>query len=181
MQFIEETPRLILKVENEDKAQDILDFYLRNRDHISPFEPQVSDSFYTLTYQQKMLDYEFQQIMKGTTIRYYIYLKSDPTNIIGSVNLTGIVHGPFCKAVLGYKLDQSMVGYGYASEAVTHLLSLAANDLKLHRIEAHVVTHNQPSIRLLNNIGFRYEGIEYQSTKVDGQWQDLLRYSLILN
>lgn len=181
MQFIEETQRLILKVENEGKAQDILDFYLRNRDHISPFEPQVSDSFYTLTYQQKMLDYEFQEIMKGTTIRYYIYLKSEPTHIIGSVNLTGIVHGPFRKAVLGYKLDQSMVGYGYASEAVTHLLSLASNDLNLHRIEAHVVAHNQPSINLLNHIGFRYEGIEYQSAKVDGRWQDLLRYSLILN
>lgn len=180
MQFIEETKRLILRVENEDKAQDVLDFYLRNRTHISPFEPQVSDSFYTLTYQKKILDYEFHEIMKGTTIRYYLYLKSDPSYIIGSVNLTGIIHGPFCKAALGYKLDRNMVGYGYASEAVIHLLSIAANDLKLHRIESHVVPENKPSIQLLDRLGFQYEGIEYQSTKIDGRWQDLLRYSLIL-
>lgn len=181
MQFTEETQRLILKVENEDKAQEVLDFYLRNRDHISPFEPQVSDSFYTLAYQQKMMAYEFHEMMKGTTIRYYLYLKSDPTHIIGSVNLTGIIHGSFCKANLGYKLDKEMAGYGYAFEAVTHLLSLAAEDLKLHRMEAHVVPQNEPSIRLLERIGFQYEGIEYQAAKIDGKWQDLLQYSFILD
>lgn len=181
MLFTEETQRLILKVENEDKAQDVLDFYLRNRNHISPFEPQVSDSFYTLAYQKKMLGYEFQEIMKGNTIRYYLYLKSDPAHLIGSVNLSGIIHGSFCKAVLGYKLDHEMVGYGYASEAVIHLLELAAMDLKLHRIEAHVVPDNKLSINLLERIGFRCEGIEYQSAKIAGKWQDLLRYSIILD
>lgn len=181
MLFTEKTQRLILKVENEDKAQDVLDFYLRNREHLSPFEPQVSDIFYTLAYQQKALSYEFQEIMKGSALRYYLYLKSDPSRIIGSVNLAAIARGPFCKAILGYKLDRQMVGYGYASEAVCHLLHLAATDLKLHRIEAHVVPTNKPSINLLDRIGFRCEGIEYQSTKIAGKWQDLLRYSLILD
>lgn len=180
MLFTEKTQRLILKVENETKASDVLDFYLRNRDHISPYEPQVSEAFYTLAYHQKALAYEFQEIMNGNALRYYIYLKSDPATIIGSVNLAAIVRGSFSKASLGYKLDRDMVGYGYASEAVCHVLNIAHKDLKLHRIEAHVVPSNQPSINLLERLGFRREGMEYASTLIAGKWQDLLRYSYIL-
>lgn len=181
MLFTEETERLILRVENENKAEQVLDFYNRNRQHFTPYEPQVRDCFYTLSYQQKMLAYEFQQIMKGTTIRYYLYLKSNPAHIIGSVNLTHITHGAFCRASLGYKLDKDMVGNGYATEAVRRLLEIAASDLKLHRIEAHVLPENSSSIRLLERLHFRYEGIEYQSALVNHKWSDLSRYSLLLS
>lgn len=180
MLFTEETQRLLLKVHGEDHAAEVLAFNNANRDHLRPFEPQVSDAFYTLSYQQKLLSYEFQEIMKGNTIRYYLYLKSDPTHIIGSVNLTGILRGSFCKASLGYKLDSHMVGYGYASEAVIHLLEIARTDLKLHRIEARVVPENHSSIALLNRLHFQYEGIEYQGVKIKDIWRDLLRYSIIL-
>ena len=181
MLFTEETQRLILKVHGEDHAAEVLAFNSANRHHLRPFEPQVSDAFYTLAYQQKLLAYEFQEIMKGNTIRYYLYLKSDPSHIIGSVNLTGILRGSFCKANLGYKLDSEMVGYGYASEAVIHLLEIARNDLKLHRIEAHVIPENQPSIALLERLHFQYEGIEYQGVRINNTWRDMLRYSMILN
>ncbi len=180
MLFTEETQRLILKVENEDKAQQVLDFYIRNRDYFTPFEPQVMDSFYTPAYHEKMLAYEFQEIMKGTALRYFLYLKSDPEHLIGCVNLAQIIYGSFRRASLGYKLDKDMSGFGYASEAVIKLLDIAASELKLHRIEAHVVPNNLASVRLLERLHFQREGMEYQSTLVNGFWSDLLRYSLLL-
>lgn len=180
MQFIEYTPRLILKTESVDSAPRILEFYLRNREHFTPYEPQVSESFYTLNYQQRILEYEFNDLLKGNSFRYYLYLKSDPERIIGSVNLTQIVHAPFCKAAMGYKLDYEMQGCGYAAEASKKLMELAATKLKLHRIEARVLPHNERSIRVLERLHFQYEGIEYQSVKVNGCWQDLYRYSILL-
>lgn len=180
MLFTEETQRLILKVETEEKAADVLAFYQRNKNFFTPFEPTVSNGFYTEAYQQKFLSYEMQDILNGTSLRYFIYLKNDPNTIIGSVNLCNILHGAFSKATLGYKLDYAATGNGYATEAVLKLLQIAAVDLKLHRIEARVVPENLPSIQLLNRLHFQYEGVEYQSILVNNTWRDLQRYSLIL-
>lgn len=181
MQFIDNTARLVLKTETVDHASQVLDFYLRNREHFTPYEPQVSDCFYTLNYQQRILEYELEDMLKGNSFRYYIYLKSNPEYIIGSVNLSQIVHASFSKASIGYKLDYKMQGFGYASEAAKRLIEIAASELKLHRIEARVLPKNIPSIRLLERLCFQFEGMEYQSVKIENTWQDLYRYGLILN
>ncbi len=180
MRFVEETNRLILKVENEDKASEVLRFYQRNASFFTPFEPNVSEGFYTESYQQRFLAYEMRDTLNGSTLRYFLYLKEDPNTIIGCVNLCNILHGAFSKASLGYKLDYAYTGNGYATEAVLKLLQIAAVDMKLHRIEAKVVPENLPSIHLLNRLHFQYEGVEFQSILVNNIWRDLQRYSLIL-
>lgn len=180
MLFQYETARLILKIQDETHAKQVLEFYVRNRNHFSPFEPQVSEAFYTEAYQQKQLVYEMQEMLNGSTLRYFIYLKSDPDTIIGSVNLSQIVHGSFSRASLGYKIDFRHTGNGYATEAVLKMLQIASCDLKLHRIEARVMPDNSPSIRLLQKLHFQYEGMEYQSIRIRNDWQDLQRFSLIL-
>ena len=38
---------------------------------------------------------------------------------------------------------------------------------------------NQPSIGLLEKIGFEREGISREAAKLEGNWQDMYRYSLL--
>ena len=51
------------------------------------------------------------------------------------------------------------------------------HDLGLNRLEARVVPENLPSIRLLNSLGFHFEGILRQSEKSNGGFIDVMVYS----
>ena len=74
MSFTITTERLILTIEDGTKSPDILAFYLRNKDLFERFEPTRPTNFYTEAYQNASVSYEYSEIIKGKTLRYYIYL-----------------------------------------------------------------------------------------------------------
>lgn len=57
---------------------------------------------------------------------------------------------------LGYRLCLKFWGKGYAKEAASAILSYGFGDLKLARIIAFALPQNKPSLRILENLGFRY-------------------------
>lgn len=179
MSFTLTTQRLILQVEDDSIAQKVLDFYLHNKEAFERFEPTRPHNFYTLAYQCASMKYEYSEIMKGKTLRYYVYRKESPDVLIGSVIFSGIVHGPFSRASIGYKFDRSVWGNGYALEACQAAIPVLFTNYKIHRIEARVAPDNIASIRLLEHLGFAYEGIEYQGVEINGVFKDHYRYGLI--
>lgn len=179
MSFQLTTNRLILKIEDNNKTQDILAFYQNNKALFEQFEPTRPNNFYTEAYQRATISYEYSEIIKGKTLRYYIYLKEQPDTIIGSVNFFRMEHGPFSKVSIGYKLDAAYHGKGYAFEACQAAIPVIFSNYKIHRIEARVAPDNTPSIKLLERLDFRFEGIEYKSVEVNGQFTDHYRYSLL--
>lgn len=179
MSFTLTTNRLILRIEDSSKAEDVLAFYIRNKALFERFEPTKPKNFYTLAYQTASMNFEYNEIIKGKALRYYIYLMEQPDIIIGSVNFSRIEHGPFSRTSIGYKLDSSVHGNGYALEACQAAIPVIFSNYKIHRIEARVAPENLPSIHLLEHLGFLYEGIEYQSVEVNGSFKDHYRYGLI--
>lgn len=179
MSFQLATERLILKIEDSDKTKEILGFYQNNKTLFEQFEPTRPNNFYTEAYQRASISYEYSEIIKGKTLRYYIYLKNDPGTIIGSVNFFRMEHGPFSKASIGYKLDATYHGQGYAFEACQAAIPIIFSNYKIHRLEARVALNNTPSIKLLERLNFRFEGIEYKSVEVNGTFTDHYRYSLL--
>ena len=83
--LIKYTNRLILRVENESKAKQVLDLYLRNRLPFEQYEPTRPASFYTQDYHWSSLHREYIAYTMGTFLRYYIYLKDSPDKIIGAI------------------------------------------------------------------------------------------------
>ncbi|MBQ9984264.1 MAG: GNAT family N-acetyltransferase [Lachnospiraceae bacterium] len=179
MSFQLTTDRLILKIEDSNKTKDILAFYENNKTLFEQFEPTRPDNFYTEAYQRATISYEYSEIIKGKTLRYYIYLREQPDTIIGSVNFFRMEHGPFSRASIGYKLDAAHHGNGYAYEACSAAIPVIFSNYKIHRIEARVAPNNLTSIKLLERLAFRFEGIEYQSVEVNGTFTDHYRYSLL--
>ena len=80
---------------------------------------------------------------------------------------------------VGYKLDQNHTGKGYATEALRTLLPEIHKNLHIHRVEADILLENLPSMRLIERLGFTYEGVARSSHEIDGVWRDHLRYSYI--
>ena len=179
MSFVVNTPRLILQVEDASIAEKALIFYDENREYFDRFEPTRPESFYTLEYQQAAAEFEYNETVKGHSLRYYIYLKNDLENIIGSINFFNIRPMPFSTASIGYKLHHSFWGNGYATEACLSAISIMFSNYNTHRIEAKVAPDNTRSIHVLERLGFTYEGIEYKSVQVQGMFKDHLRYSLL--
>lgn len=181
MSFIVNTNRLILKVENASIAPKALEFYKENRQYFEAFEPTRTDAFYTIEFQEAAAKYEYDETVKGHSLRYYIYLKNNPDKIIGSINFFRIRPMPFSSASIGYKFHHDYWGNGYALESCQAAISIMFSDYNIHRIVAKVSPDNTPSIHLLERMGFIYEGIEYKSVNVAGKFRDHLRYSLINN
>lgn len=174
-----ETNRLLLRVGKEEIAEAVFEFYQNNRDYFDRYEPTRPGSFYTVDYHRTSLQYEYNEILRHRSLRYYLYLREYPDEIIGSVNFNGILGGPFQHATLGYKLDRRFWGHGYAYEACLASITELFTNYPVRRIEAKVAPGNANSIRLIERLGFTQEGLERESVEVNGKWQSHLRYSLL--
>lgn len=108
-------------------------------------------------------------------IRFSIIHK-ESGEIIGSCgyNAFNFANGT---AKIGYDLAKSYWGKGYASEAVSSLVEYAFSSWKLKRIEAKVEPDNLNSIKLLQKLGFTYEGILSQDKGAEEAASDLYLYS----
>jgi len=102
------------------------------------------------------------------------------TEIVGQLSLSQIFYRGFQNAYLGYHLFGGFTGHGYMTEAVGVVLGYAFDNVKLHRIEANVQPHNQPSIAVLRRNGFAKEGFSRRYLKINGRWRDHERWAIIV-
>ncbi|HUA70069.1 MAG TPA: GNAT family protein [Solirubrobacteraceae bacterium] len=92
--------------------------------------------------------------------------------IVGYMNISQIVRGPFQSAFLGYGAVAAYVGRGYMSEGLQLVLGRAFTDLRLHRLEANIQPGNTSSIALVKRAGFVHEGFAERYLKINGRWRD---------
>lgn len=173
-----ETRRLVLKILEPDYANKVLRFYLDDKELFEKYESDRCSNFYTEEYQRNVLHLEYGLALKLRQVRFYVFLKENPDQIIGTICLYDIA-SVYSKADLGYKFSSRFHHMGYASEAVEKVLDIAFIELNIHRICAHVLEENLPSIRLLEGLGFEKEGICRDYLCFHGVWKDHLQYSLL--
>ena len=153
-------------------AEQVVDYYIRNKTFLEKFEPKRDEKFFSLPYQQEVLKNEMRDCKKKAAFRFYIKLIEQPQKIIGIIGLNNVIWGPFCSAFLGYKLDKNFINKGYISMAVEMLVKYAFEELHLHRIEANVLPKNKASLRVLEKNHFVNEGISKYYLNINGIWED---------
>lgn len=82
---------------------------------------------------------------------------------------------------LGYVLNPAYGGQGLATEAVGRLLDFGFGELGLHRIEARFMQGNDPSRRLMERVGMRFEGWSRDAIKVAGRYRTVGRCAILAN
>lgn len=179
--LIKYTNRLILCVENETKAEQVLDLYLRNRIPFEQYEPTRPVSFYTKEYHRSSLHREYIAYTMGTFLRYYIYLINQPEKIIGSVNLNLFPNNREPYAEIGYKVDVLHQNCGIAYEACEAALHVLVKDYQIHRVDARIHPENTASLALAKKLRFRPLQFEPQSANILGHYVDLMRYTRTLS
>ncbi|MCX6461099.1 MAG: GNAT family protein [Actinobacteria bacterium] len=97
---------------------------------------------------------------------------------VGQITLGGITWGSLRGAYVGYWIDQAVAGQGIAPTAVAMVCDHAWFNLQLHRIEVNVRPENERSLRVVDKLGFRREGVRPRYLHIDGEWRDHVSFAL---
>jgi RimJ/RimL family protein N-acetyltransferase len=82
-------------------------------------------------------------------------------------------------AGLGYTLAPASQGRGFASEAAAALVDAVFARTPVHRMLVTLDPDNHASLRVVEPLGFRYEGLARQAERIRGEWVDDLRFALL--
>jgi len=80
---------------------------------------------------------------------------------------------------LGYWVAEPLWGQGIAVEACRAVMGYAFAALEPVRMQARVIAGNAASSRVLDKLGFRYEGTLRSALLRRGSFEDVLMYSLL--
>lgn len=115
----------------------------------------------------------------GTWFQFVIILK-DTHQLIGDIGIHFLKTEPQNKQVeIGYTICRSQKGNGFATEALVELINYLFNTLNKHRISASVDPKNNPSIQLIERLGFRKEAHFKKSLYFKGEWVDDVIYAML--
>lgn len=181
MKFQYETRRLYLKLlpPSDASAKQALMFYNQNRAVFERYEAARPDDFYTESYQKAMLERDYSLAVQSKCFRFWVFIKDDLKRPIGTICFYDLILPIYGRCETGYKFDERYWHRGFAREAMALGTAIMFYEVGLHRIEAHVMRKNTASIRLLEHLGFQYEGTCRQFACISGSWEDHLLYARI--
>lgn len=114
------------------------------------------------------------ELTSETTQWWAVALSADGP-AIGECDLSEIdTH--HARAEVGFLFARRHWGQGYAREAMERVIEHAFNELKLERLWARCHDGNAASVRLLEKLGFAYEGRLRAHITRDGERRDCLIY-----
>lgn len=169
VQFQLNTERLALRNLTPENTEEMLDYYIRNEEHLRQYEPTRDSSFYTYEGQKEILTESFRQFIDGTSIDLGIFKDE---KLIGKIKLSNIVYGILRNAFVGYSIDKEHQGKGYMKEALNTVCSYAFEEMGLHRLEASTLMDNSRSQGVLKACGFNELGISEKYLYINGEWRD---------
>jgi RimJ/RimL family protein N-acetyltransferase len=115
---------------------------------------------------------------QARTLLQWGIARREDDGVIGTCTLLHIER-EHRRCELGYILRRDHWGRGFAHEALTRLVDHAFDTLAFHRLEADIDPRNTASIRLVERLGFRFEGHLRERYFVGPEIQDSLIYGLL--
>ncbi|ALV46252.1 GNAT family acetyltransferase [Arthrobacter alpinus] len=98
--------------------------------------------------------------------------------IVGQLTVSSIMWGSAMSATLGYWVDQDRAGRGIVPTAVAMATDHCFRALGLHRMEINIRPENAASLRVVEKLGFRDEGLRPRYLHINGQWADHRSFAL---
>jgi len=155
------------------------DFLKRNAEFFRKWSPKYEEGYFDKGYHKKNLEKIENETGEGRMVKFGVLLKQNNSKIIGIVEFSNIIKGPFQSCFLGYMMDEKENGKGYTTEAIRKTIDYGFKEINLHRIEANIIPHNTASIRVVEKLGFQLEGYSRNYLQINGKWEDHLHYVLL--
>lgn len=117
----------------------------------------------------------------GVSFPWAIFFQDATANrpeLVGQMIAAPVLWGSMRTTTFGYWVDQAHAGQNIVPTAVALASDYLLSHVGLHRIEINIVPENAPSIRVVEKLGFRLEGIRKDYIHINGQWRDHASYAL---
>ncbi len=147
---------------------------MENRGWLRPWEatiPGMSNSFDMRIGVKRLL----QQYRDGLGVPFVMEHDGE---IAGQLNVWGIARGSLSSATIGYWVSKRFAGRGITPTCVAMATDIAFTQVGLHRMEICIRPENTPSLRVVDKLGFRYEGMRPRYIHIDGDWRDHYAFAL---
>ncbi|WP_411266139.1 GNAT family N-acetyltransferase [Arthrobacter sp. NamB2] len=153
----------------------------RNARWLAPWEASNPDPEGFLPTYHQMVRSLTAQARAGTALPFLI-LEQQPGSgherLVGQLTVSGITWGSAMTATLGYWVDSERAGRGIAPTAVALATDYCFGDLGLHRMEINIRPENRASLRVVEKLHFRDEGLRPRYLHIAGQWADHRSFAL---
>ncbi len=116
------------------------------------------------------------------------YPENMPTEIIFRIEKDGAVIGKITfsrirwynrKSEISIIIKHNFRGKGFGTEALMSAMHYAFDRMNLHRLEAEVYDFNEASIKLVEKLGFKKEGLLREAKYMDGKYYGIIRYGIL--
>jgi len=144
------------------------------------------DVTYFLSFDTRMRDQQTEVLFKDIQRAqsdprpdYYLAIADRGTDqLIGFVRIALDAHQ---RGELGYAMRKDRWGQGITTEACQVILDFGFKTLGLHRIQAACGPDNHGSQKVLDKLGFTYEGRMRDHVFTNSVWRDSLLYSKLVD
>ena len=159
------------------KSSDAKDIYLNIQDKIISKNTLEIPWPYRLDDAQNFIQKTKKSLERKSDFIFGIELKRKK-EVIGCIGLhkANFEHK---NAELGYWLGPRYWGQGIMTEAGNSILDFGFKKLKLHRIWCCVFSDNLASQKVVENLGFKREGLHRETSWRWGCWRNNIRYGIL--
>lgn len=172
---------LILRPIRLRDQREWLEVRRRNQQWLAPWEASNPDPAGGLPSYPQMVRSLNRQARQGTALPWLITERRPNSRrpvLVGQLTVSSIVWGSAMTATLGYWVDKDRAGHGIAPTAVAMATDHCFRTLGLHRMEINIRPENGPSLRVVEKLGFRDEGLRPRFLHIGGDWTDHRSFAL---
>lgn len=98
--------------------------------------------------------------------------------LIGIITAANILYGAARSCQVGYWIDRRFAGRGYSTWAVALLIDYLILERQLNRVEIAIRPENQASLRVVQKLDLRAEGLRPRYLHIAGDWRDHLIFAI---
>jgi ribosomal-protein-alanine N-acetyltransferase len=146
-----------------------------NRAWLEPWEATIPGGESSMTTFGEYVRALTQQARSGSALPFVI---DHEGALSGQITVSSITYGSLRSASVGYWVSQSVAGRGVTPTAVALSTDYCFQVLGLHRIEINIRPENGPSLRVVEKLGFRDEGLRERYLHIQGHWRDHRTFAL---
>jgi ribosomal-protein-alanine N-acetyltransferase len=147
-----------------------------SKEFLTPWEPTWAADHLSRKSFTNRVYWAQRSIANLTAVPLFIFRREDDA-LLGAITLDHIRRGPAQAGTTGYWIGAPHARQGYMREAIAALVHYAFDTLDLSRIEAGCLPENTPSRRLLEQCGYKYEGVAQSYLQINGRWRNHVLYA----
>lgn len=167
--------RIAIRLVKPRDARAIQAELLNNRSWLRPWEATSPDG--AVSFDMRLgIRRLLQQYRDGGGVPFVMEYDGE---VAGQLNVWGIARGSLSSATIGYWVGERFAGRDITPTSVALATDICFRELGLHRMEICIRPENKASLRVVEKLGFRYEGLRRRFIHIAGDWRDHYAFALV--